>query len=76
MTKGKQAGGERQGEDECVCRDDRGKDRYGGSVTVPTWVRKRRQRQIMKTETGVSDERTSLCDQESNVYESRSSMKQ
>lgn len=52
MTKGERARGERQGEDECVCRDDREKDRYGESVTVPI----RGRRQIMKTETGVSDE--------------------
>lgn len=29
----KKAGGERQGEDVCVCRDDRGNDRYWESVT-------------------------------------------
>lgn len=34
MTKGEQARGERQGEDVCVCRDDREKDRYEESVTV------------------------------------------
>lgn len=57
MTKGEQARGERQGEDVCVCRDDRDKDRYGESVTVPIWLgRRRRQRRIIETEAGVSDE--------------------
>ena len=56
ITKVEEARRERQGEDVCVCSDDREKDRYGESVTVPIWARRRRQRQIMSTETGVSDE--------------------
>lgn len=39
-----------------MCGDDREKDRYGESVTLPIWARRGRQRQILKTETGVSDE--------------------
>ncbi len=41
-----------------MCRDDREKDRYGWSVTVPIWVRRRRQRPMMQTETGASDKHT------------------
>lgn len=33
MTEGGSAGGGRQEEDVCVCRDAREKDRYGESVT-------------------------------------------
>lgn len=41
MAKGQQAGVERQEEDICVCRADREKDRYGESVTVLIWLRRR-----------------------------------
>lgn len=40
MTKEEKVRGDRQGEDVCVCRDDREKDRYGESVTV--WGTRRR----------------------------------
>ncbi len=79
MTKGEQTVKERQGEDVCVCRDDREKDRYGESVTFPIWVRRRRQRQIMRTERGTSDKHTAckciiqkrtLLDSEWDVCES------
>lgn len=78
MTKGEQARGERQGEDVCVCRDDRDKDRYGESVTVPIWVRRRRQRRIIKTEAAVTDDHDACkcktqkvsCDKQMDVYES------
>lgn len=54
MTRGEWLKWERQGEDICVCRDDRKKDRYGVSVTVPGEVGE--QRQVTKTEIGMRRE--------------------
>lgn len=67
-----------------MCRDDRKKDRYGESVTVPIGVREGGQRQIMETETGMRDGHKAhkgkmqmvLCDKERDVNECLNAQKQ